>query len=98
VIRLVGTRSCRDPIGAIVEVQAGEQKSYSLQTGGSGFVASNDTSHHFFVPADSSTVAVTVQWPDGTRENWDRVPVGSETLLVEGNATAQPVRKLTGEP
>lgn len=96
-IRLVGTRSCRDPIGAVVEVLAGEQKTFSLQTGGSGFVASNDTSHHFFVPADSRMVNVTVQWPDGTRESWDQVPVGSETMLVEGNATAQPVRMLTGD-
>lgn len=97
VIRLIGTRSCRDPVGAVIEVQAGSQKSSSLQTGGSGFVASNDTSHHFFVPAATHTVTVSVQWPDGRRESWDQVPVGCETLLIEENATPHAVRRIAGE-
>ena len=95
VIRLVGTRSCREPIGATIEVRSGSEKYYSLQTGGSGFVASNDPSHHFFVSTENDAVSVTVQWPDGTQQTWDQVVTGRESLLIEGNSTAQPLRVLT---
>ena len=85
VIRLIGTRGCRDATGATVEMRGSSRSSYSLQTSGSGFLASNEAIHHFFVPIDEDAVQVSVVWPDGIRETWANLLPGAETLLIEGD-------------
>ena len=95
VIRLVGTRSCREPVGATVEIETPSGKAFSLQTGGSGFVASNEACHHFFLAPDTETVNVTVHWPSGTKETWGNLHPVEEMLLVEGEPASRSYRLLS---
>lgn len=97
VIELIGTRSCRAPTGASIEIQAGEWRAHSLQTGGSGFIASNADQHHFFIPSGSTSVKAIVTWPDGSRETWDNLPTGCETALIQGTKIARVLRKIPSQ-
>src|SRR5262249_201110 len=74
IVKLVGTKSNRDGIGARVTV--GQQ--VRTMTSAVGYASSSHAGVHFGLGAGTDTVRVEVQWPSGTRQ----VVVGMKTNQV----------------
>jgi hypothetical protein len=69
IVKLVGTKSNRDGIGARVTV--GQQ--VRPMTTAIGYASSSHAGLHFGLGADAGSVRVEVQWPSGTRQVVDGV-------------------------
>ena len=83
-LRLIGTTSNRDAIGAVVTIYGHERTVKHWITSGAGYLSQSD--NRLLLPAslinDSSTVVV--QWPGGRKERFSRI--GSEEItLVQGS-------------
>jgi len=77
-IRLVGTRSNRDGIGARVEVYAGGKRYLEERVAESGYLSQNDGRLHFGLGTAAKVDKIEVHWPSGrdqtlTGEAVDRV-------------------------
>jgi len=72
-IRLVGTKSNRDGIGATVEVTANGMKQKSERVAGSGYLGQDDWRLHFGLGAASKAERVVVSWPSGTQQVLENV-------------------------
>jgi tetratricopeptide (TPR) repeat protein len=75
-VRLVGTQSSRDAIGAQVTIEAQDHRNLKIFTqsqrlmGGSGFNASNELRLFFRVPHESVIQRIQVAWPSGKTDTW----------------------------
>jgi hypothetical protein len=65
-LRLVGTRSNRDAIGARVWVSAGGKKRLKERVGGGTFESSNDPRLHVGLGSNSRLDGIEIRWPSGT--------------------------------
>jgi hypothetical protein len=80
-IELRGTESNRDAVGASVTVEAGGQKFTRLVSAGSGF-ASQQSGRLYFGLGDKTQVdVVTVHWPKGRIEKFDRDRIAARQLI-----------------
>jgi enediyne biosynthesis protein E4 len=84
IVKLTGTRSNRDGIGAIVRI--GNQTNH-LSTAG-GYASSSDFGLHFGVGMREKLEQVEILWPSGVRQTLRDVKTG-ETLLVREPAETQ---------
>ena len=82
-LRLVGTRSNRDAIGARVVVRAGRETWLREVNGGNGYAGQSTTRLHFGLGAVAKVDAVEVRWPSGLQETF-RVPIDRSTTIEEG--------------
>ncbi len=97
-LRLRGTRSNRDAIGARVLLTTDDGETYLREVnGGNAYSSSSSTRVHIGVGAASRVVKLEVRWPSGAREIWvpdeddnesmvpmTVVPVNEISLVVEG--------------
>lgn len=82
-IRLEGTKSNRDGIGARVEVEAGEMKQFAQRTAGSGYLSQNDWRLHFGLGQHATADRVTVTWPSGIRQVVEGVAADRVLTITE---------------
>ncbi len=94
VIRLIGTRGCREATGATVTVECQGQTAFSLETGGSGFLVTNQRRHEFAGLPSGGSCLVSVRWPDGTTQSWENILSGQEVILIEGHSASRAVGTL----
>jgi len=80
-VHLIGTKSNRDGIGAVVEVTAGGVKQRSERVGGSGYLSQDDWRLHFGLGANTKADKVTVAWPSGKRQSIENV-AANQVLTV----------------
>ena len=83
-IELVGTQSERDAIGAVVTLQAQGETWTAWQTGGDGFLCSNQNQLHIGVGDRLEVELVTIQWPSGITQTFDSVATGASYVAIEG--------------
>ncbi len=84
-LRFVGVSSTRDPLGCRVEATTGDRMHLLHVPSGGSFQASHDPRVIVPVSADSKLSAISLVWPDGTREEWDVTGNGAdEVVCVEG--------------
>lgn len=83
-LRLVGTRSPRDPVGATVAVEAAGRQIVRLVKSGAGYLSQSDS--RITVPLDVSGefVEIRVMWPSQVRELFRERAIAGDHLLVEG--------------
>ncbi|MFN9464353.1 MAG: CRTAC1 family protein [Planctomycetota bacterium] len=87
-IRLVGTTSNRDALGARIRLEIGTLKSVRQVVGGGSYASANDLLIHFGIPENHSWPAkVEVYWPSGKSEQWSLSGSDREWVLVEGQST-----------
>lgn len=67
-VRLVGTRSNRDGLGATVMVRHGGRIWSQFHDGKSGYLAQSSLPLYFGLGADTKVDSVEVHWPSGTRQ------------------------------
>jgi hypothetical protein len=65
-LKLVGTRSNRDAIGARVTVRTPERSMIREVDGGNGYAGQSSARVHFGLGAATEIVSLTIRWPSGT--------------------------------
>jgi hypothetical protein len=81
-IDLQGTKSNRDGIGAVVRVTAGGVTQMRVQDGGVHHRGQNHSRLHFGLAKHTQIDRITVQWPSGTMQELNVVPV-NQVLRIE---------------
>ena len=82
-VNLVGTKSNRDGIGAVVEVEAGGVKQRAERTAGSGYLSQDDWRLHFGLGAATKADKITVVWPSGIHQVVENIPAGQVFTITE---------------
>ncbi|MBJ06207.1 MAG: hypothetical protein CMO40_03685 [Verrucomicrobiaceae bacterium] len=92
-LRLEGSRSNRDAIGARVTVTLeGGTRLHETVRAGSGFLSQSTKEIHFGLGVNAAAVhSVTVRWPGGRKESFRGFLSRRHHLLVEGTGRAKPV-------
>ena len=79
-MRLIGTRSNRDAIGALVKIRAGNLVQWDrVRTGGS-YISGNDLRLHFGLADNDVADRIEILWPSGALEKFEKV--GSNQILT----------------
>ena len=81
-IKLVGTKSNRDGIGARVEVYAGDRRWTAERVAGSGYLSQNDARLHFGLGEAKAIDKVVVKWPSGREQTLEKQGV-DRVLTIE---------------
>ncbi len=93
-LKLVGTTSSRDAIGARVRVVpvAGEEVHLQL-TAGDGYESSCERLVQVGLGARTQVERLEIEWPSGKLSVFDDVTCGETWLAIEGAAHLTPIRK-----
>jgi cytochrome oxidase Cu insertion factor (SCO1/SenC/PrrC family) len=82
-VRLKGTRSNRDGLGAVVTLRAAGRNQVQVNDGKSGYLAQSSLPLYFGLGVATSADAITVRWPDGRQQvRRGPVPAGA-TIVIE---------------
>jgi hypothetical protein len=81
-IRLRGTKSNRDGIGAKVDVYAGGKRWMQERVAGSGYLSQNEERLHFGLGAATSADKIVVHWPSGRAQTLENQSV-DRVLTIE---------------
>ena len=92
VLRLEGTKSNRDGVGATVTVQRGERRWMAARYGGGSYQSANDPRLHFGLGPVAKVDRVEVRWPTGKVDRFSEFDVDAGYLLREGAAAAVPLK------
>jgi len=82
-VHLVGSKSNRDGIGAMVVVEAGGVRQQAERVAGSGYLSQDDWRLHFGLGAASKADRITVFWPSGIRQVVENVAAGQVVTITE---------------
>jgi len=81
-VKLVGTKSNRDGIGAKVEVFAGSKHELQERVAESGYLSQNDSRLHFGLGAATVVDRIVVKWPSGREQTLEN-PAVDRVLTIE---------------
>jgi hypothetical protein len=90
ILKLVGTKSNRDAIGARVTVAAGDLTQMREVTAGSGYASQSMLPVHFGLDRATKIGSIDVRWPSGTVDRITDVPPNKVYSLVEGDGILRP--------
>jgi hypothetical protein len=82
-LKLVGTKSNRDAIGARVSVKAGMKSMIREVDGGNGYAGQSSQRVHFGLGTETRIAPVHIRWPSGAQQDVT-VPVDALTTITEG--------------
>ncbi len=83
-IKLVGTKSNRDGIGAVVRIVAGGEKQWQMMRSGSSYLSSSELVLTFGLGAKTKAEAIEVQWPSGQADKLSNISAGQTVTIEEG--------------
>ena len=94
-VKLVGTKSNRDGIGAIVRVTAGGDKQWLMMKSGSSYLSQSELALTFGLGSKMKADSVEIQWPSGQVDKLSNVAAGQTVTIQEakGVITARPYSK-----
>jgi thioredoxin-like negative regulator of GroEL len=90
-IRLEGTTSSRDAVGARVKVRCGARVLEDQRIGGGSYQSSSDPRLHFGLGTSSEVEMVEVRWPSGRVDRYSGLKADRAYLLREGATEASPL-------
>ena len=96
-LKLVGHKSNRDAIGALVKIVTTQGAQFATVTTASSYLSSSDKRVHFGLGLDTAAKTIEIHWPSGTRQILENVRA-DQILQVErtiGNGE-RPSPKLMG--
>lgn len=88
-LRLAGTKSNRDGIGARVTLSAGGMRQTREVRSGGSYLSHNDFRLHFGLGRAEKIEAVKVRWPSGLAETFPALEAGKYHTLQEGEGAAE---------
>ena len=83
-VKLVGTKSNRDGIGAVVRVTAGADKQWKMLRSGSSYLSQSELVLTFGLGAQTKADAIEIQWPSGQVDKLSNVNAGQTVTVQEG--------------
>jgi hypothetical protein len=83
-IRLTGTRSNRDAIGAAVEVEYAGRRTMSFVQAGSGYLSQHSKTLHFGLGDATHAAKVVIRWPSGPQQEFHNLDAGFRYHVTEG--------------
>jgi len=82
-LRLVGHKSNRDGIGAVVQVQTPSRKQWATVTTSSGYLSASDPRVHFGLGESPTASCIQIQWPSGIVQTLENVKGDSQIQVDE---------------
>jgi hypothetical protein len=95
-LRLVGTTSNRDGIGARVTARIGGTSASRMVRTGSSYLSQSELPLTFGLGTAATAEDVTVQWPSGRRDHLGALDAGFEFIVLEGKGVTE--KRRTGAP
>jgi hypothetical protein len=90
-LRLEGTDSNRDAVGARVAVTAAGRCQVAWRVGGGSYQSAGDPRLHFGLAKADRVASVEVRWPSGRVDRFDDLPANAGYLLREGEPGPRPL-------
>ena len=83
-IALIGTKSNRDGIGAVLKLTAGDMVRVDQAKGGTSYMSASDPRIHFGLGSRAHIDSLTITWPSGHVDTLTNVPIDSILAVKEG--------------
>ncbi len=83
-LELIGTRSERDAVGAIIRLRSGKEKWVSAVAVGDGFYGTSEHLVHLGLGAIPKLDSMEVEWPSGERQSLSNVDLNKRYFVIEG--------------
>ncbi len=83
-VKLAGTKSNRDGIGAIVRVTSGGEKQWLMVKSGSSYLSQSELVLTFGLVQRNKADTVEVQWPSGQVDKLSNIAAGQTVIIQEG--------------
>jgi len=83
-LKLVGTKSNRDGVGAVVQVTAATDKQSKMLRSGSSYLSQSELVLTFGLGAQTKVDSVEIQWPSGQVDKLSNVNAGQTVTVEEG--------------
>ena len=83
-MKLMGTKSNRDGIGAVVHVISGGDKQWKMLRSGSSYLSQSELALTFGLAAQTKADAIEIQWPSGQVDKLSNVNAGQTVTVEEG--------------
>jgi hypothetical protein len=87
-VKLAGTKSNRDGIGATVRVSAGSDKQWQMMKSGSSYLSQSELVLTFGLGSKTKADTVEVQWPSGQVDKLSNISSGQTVTIEEGKGVA----------
>ena len=87
-LKLVGHKSNRDAIGAVVKIVTTQGAQFATVTTASSYLSSSDKRVHFGLGLDTTVKTIEIHWPTGTRQVLENVHADQILQVDEPSATA----------
>ena len=81
-VKLVGTKSNRDGIGAVVRMTSGDAKQWQMLRSGSSYLSQSELVLTFGLGSSTKADAIEIQWPSGQVEKLSGI-AGDQTITAE---------------
>jgi hypothetical protein len=82
-LKLTGTKSNRDGIGASVRVTSAHGKQWQTVHSGSSYCSASEMTLTFGLGADTSASAIEIDWPSGRHQKLERVSANQRLEVKE---------------
>ena len=83
-IKLIGTKSNRDGIGAVVKLTAGGDTQTEMLRSGSSYLSASELALTFGLGQRDKADSIEIRWPSGQFDRLSAVPAGATLTLTEG--------------
>jgi hypothetical protein len=90
-LRLVGHKSNRDAIGAVVKVVTSQGLQFATVTTAGSYLSSSDKRVHFGLGLDTAVKTIEIHWPSGVRQTLQHVRA-DQVLQVDETSTTDDMR------
>jgi tetratricopeptide (TPR) repeat protein len=94
-LRLAGSASNRDAVGAKVAVFAGGRRRMAQRVGGGSYQSASDPRLHFGLGQADRVESVEIVWPSGRIDRFRDLPTNTGYLLREGAGRPSPLQGFT---
>jgi len=85
-LKLSGTKSNRDGIGAVVRVTSAQGTQWQSVHSGSSYCSASDLALTFGLGKDASASTIEIDWPSGTKQKLSNVPANQRLEVQEKQA------------
>jgi hypothetical protein len=92
-VKLVGTQSNRNAIGALVRLVTSSGEQRQEVRGGGSYYSQNDFRLHFSLARAGVVHRLIIRWPNGLEEEWNDLQIDRAHTLAEGSGRALPATR-----
>ncbi len=83
-IKLIGTKSNRDGVGAVITLTSGSEKQTKMVRSGSSYLSQSELVATFGLGQKSKADSIEIQWPSGSTDKLTNVNAGQTVTVQEG--------------